>query len=238
MTDHETMVNIGDGVELWLGCLGQGSPAIILDAPGPHCDSGPWMEIQPRLAQWTRACRYDRAGTGKSTGMELDNWTIPPRVRDLEKLLEAAPIEPPYIMAGYSFGGAIVLRYALEHLDRMAGLILVDAATEALLARMTHEAVPVLPDTGRTPLLGNLPLAVISIDTQEYVLPPLPDVPPEEASKIWLAAQAELSRLSRRGRQIFVRNANHYSILDSHTEDIIKAITMVLDEASKSHPIN
>jgi hypothetical protein len=55
----------------------------------------------------------------------------------------------------------------------------------------------------------------------------------EDALRFWLTAQSELVTLSTRGKQIFVSNANHYSILDSHMEDVIGAITMVLDEVRR-----
>ena len=227
MKKQETMIDIGNGIQLWLQSMGQGSPTIILEAPGPRCDSEPWMVIQPRLAQVTRTCRYDRAGTGKSTGTELSSMAIPPRTQDLEELLEAASIESPYIMAGYSFGGAIVLKYALQHQDRMAGLVLIESAVESMLPgnRIT------INDPSQERSLGNLPLVVMTIDTQEYVLPLPPDKTPEEALKIWMDAQAELVTLSTRGRQLLVKNANHYGILDSHAEDVIRAITTVVNEA-------
>src|SRR5512133_2808038 len=205
MISQETMIKIDNGVELCLHSMGQGHPTVILDAPGPGCDSEPWMAIQARLAETTCTCRYDRAGTGKSTGTELQTMAIPPRTLDLEKLLEAASIEPPYVMVGYSFGGAIVLRYAYQHLDRMAGLVLVEGAVESLLARYPNETPFAFPKTGHTPSLGELPLVVITIDTQEYVKPPLPNLSREETLKLWLAAQAELATLSTRGRQIFVK---------------------------------
>jgi pimeloyl-ACP methyl ester carboxylesterase len=233
MAGQEARVDIGNGVELWLHSMGQGSPAILLEAPGPGCDSEPWMAIQPRLAQITQTYRYDRAGTGKSTGTELSTLAIPPRTQDLEKLLEAASVEPPYVMVGYSFGGAIVLRYARQHLDRMAGLVLVESSFEPLLARYNNEPPPAAPDTGHMPPLGDLPLVVMTIDTQEYPRPPLPNLSREETLKLWLAAQAELAALSTRGRQVFVKNTNHYAILDSHAEDVIDAIRMVVEEARR-----
>ena len=233
MISQETMVDIGNGVKLWLQSMGQGSPTILLDAPGPGCDSGPWMAIQLRLAQMTRTCRYDRAGTGKSTGTELSTLAIPPRTQDLEKLLEAAAIEPPYIMVGYSFGGAIVLRYARQHLDRMAGLVLIESASEALLPHAPEEMAAAVPDSSQTPILGELPLVVVTIDTHEYVLPPMPNVSSEDALKIWLAAQAELAALSAQGTQVFVKDANHHGILDSHAEEVIQAITRVVEALRK-----
>jgi pimeloyl-ACP methyl ester carboxylesterase len=231
MTSQETMINIGNGVELWLHSMGHGNPTIILDAPGPGCDSSPWMAIQPQLAEITRTCRYDRAGTGNSTGTELSTMAIPPRTLDLEKLLEVAAIEPPYVLVGYSFGGAIVLRYARQHLDRMAGLVLVEGAVESLLARYPNETAYAIPDIGKTPPLGDLPLVVMTIDTQEYVKPPLPNLSREETLKLWLDAQAELATLSTRGRQVFVKNTNHYNILDTHADDVIRAITLVVEQA-------
>ena len=231
MTSQETMMNIDNRVELCLHSMGQGYPTLIFDAPGPGCDSEPWIAIQSRLAEITHTCRYDRAGTGKSTGTELQTMAIPPRTLDLEKLLETASIEPPYVMAGYSFGGAIVLRYAYQHLDRMAGLVLVEGAVESLLARYPHETAFALPETGHTPPLGDLPLVVITIDTQEYVKPPLPNLSREETLKLWLDAQAELVTRSTRGRQVFVKNTNHYNILETHMDDVVRAITMVVEEA-------
>jgi pimeloyl-ACP methyl ester carboxylesterase len=233
MTSYEAMVDIGNGVELWIHCMGRGNPTIILEGPGPGSDSSPWIAIQSRLAQSRRTCRYDRAGTGKSTGVEWSTPVIPPRAQDLEKLLEAALIEPPYIMIGYSLGGAIVLRYACQHLDRMAGLVLVESATEPILARYINETAFAAPNIGPTSQLGDLPLVVITVDTQEYLLPPMPNIIPEEAMKMWLAAQTELTTLSTRGKQVFVKNTNHYNVLESHTEDVISAITMVIDAARK-----
>ena len=187
-------------------------------------------KIQSRLAQLTQTCRYDRAGTGKSGGTELQMPVIPPRVQDLEKLLETTIVEPPYILVGYSLGGAIVLRYARQHLDHIAGLVLIESATEQFLPEIPSDTAI---DINELPSLGDIPLVVVTIDTQEYVLPPMPNVSSEEALKFWLAAQSELVTLSPRGKQIFVSNANHYSILDSHQEDVIGVITMVLDEVRK-----
>jgi pimeloyl-ACP methyl ester carboxylesterase len=137
-------------------------------------------------------------------------------------------------LVGYSFGGAIVLRYALQHLERMAGLVLVESAIESLLARYPNEAAFPLPETRQNPPLGDLPLVVITIDTQQYDKPPLPNLTREETLKLWLDAQAHLAALSRRGRQVFVKNTNHYRILESHTEDVIQAVEAILEEARES----
>jgi hypothetical protein len=59
----------------------------------------------------------------------------------------------------------------------------------------------------------------------------MPDVSPEEALKLWLNAQAGLVSLSTRGRQILVKNANHYNILDSHADEVVRAISTVVEAA-------
>jgi len=222
------MIQIGEGVELWMHCEGEGRPSVILEGPGPGVDSRIWGVIQARLACTTQTCRYDRAGTGMSTGTEPHASLIGPRAQDLERLLEAAPIQQPYVMAGYSLGGAIVLRYALQHPERMAGLVLIESAAESILVRRTGEAE--LAPWGETPL-GDLPLVVMTVDTQEYILPPIPDTSPEQAMKIWQAAQAQMAALSERGRQVFVKDTNHYALLETHEQQVIQAITVVVQEA-------
>ena len=60
----ERLVDIG-GCCLHLNCAGEGSPLIILDA-GLGDSNLVWAIIQPRLAEITRVCSYDRAGIGWS----------------------------------------------------------------------------------------------------------------------------------------------------------------------------
>ena len=45
ITSQETMVDIGNDVKLWFHGIGQGNPAIILEGPGPRCDSEPWIKF-------------------------------------------------------------------------------------------------------------------------------------------------------------------------------------------------
>jgi hypothetical protein len=113
----------------------------------------------------------------------------------------------------------------------MAGLVLVEGSTESLMSRYPNETAFVSPETGQTPPLGDLPLVVMTIDTQEYVRPPLPNLSREETLKLWLGAQADLATLSARGRQVFVKNTTHFTILDSHADEVVRAITSVVEEA-------
>src|SRR4051794_15303531 len=58
------LVDIG-GRRLHLYCIGSGSPAVILEA-GLGWGMGTWGQVQPKVAETTRVCSYDRAGYGWS----------------------------------------------------------------------------------------------------------------------------------------------------------------------------
>ncbi len=46
---------------------------------------------------------------------------------DLHTLLERAHIPGPYVLAGHSFGGLYVLRFAAMFPDQVAGMVLLDS---------------------------------------------------------------------------------------------------------------
>ena len=54
------LVDVG-GMRLHLREMGEGHPAVLLDS-ALGGSSMSWYRIQPELAQFTRACAYDRAG--------------------------------------------------------------------------------------------------------------------------------------------------------------------------------
>ena len=122
------------GRKMHLICMGQGQPAVVLDS-GLSGSALDWSRVQPVVASFTQVCAYDRAGCG---------WSDPgPRPRasqqiadDLHALLQAAVIEPPYVLVGHSSGGFNVRVYAHRYPDEVAGLVLVDAAHEGQRKRL------------------------------------------------------------------------------------------------------
>ena len=114
------------GRTLNLFCTGTGSPTVIIET-GAGEPGISWSHIQPQIARFTRACWYDRAGTG---------WSEPgpyPRsskgiASDLHTLLERAGIEPPYVLAGHSFGGLNAREFAGLYPNDVAGVVLIESA--------------------------------------------------------------------------------------------------------------
>jgi pimeloyl-ACP methyl ester carboxylesterase len=112
-----------NGHQMHLGCMGEGSPAVILQS-GATAESLWWYRVQNQLAQHTRVCAYDRAGLGFSepTPEPRDGVTI---AGELHALLEQAGVLAPYIMAGHSFGAVWTRIFAAQYLQEVAGIVLV-----------------------------------------------------------------------------------------------------------------
>jgi pimeloyl-ACP methyl ester carboxylesterase len=118
-------IDIG-GRSLNLYCSGEGSPAVILEA-GANAPGYSWALVQPKLAEFTRACWYDRAGVG---------WSDPPTsprtsvsvTSDLHEMLRHAGVLPPYVLVGASIGGEYARTYTAHYPDDVVGLVLVDSS--------------------------------------------------------------------------------------------------------------
>ncbi|HEX5730848.1 alpha/beta fold hydrolase [Microbacterium sp.] len=100
-------------------------PAVILEA-GMGSFSPNWYWVQRELSD-IRTVAYDRPGLGWSepTGRPRDARTI---AEDLRQAMTAAGIEPPFVLAGHSFGGLPVRAFADVYPELTAGLVLVDAS--------------------------------------------------------------------------------------------------------------
>jgi pimeloyl-ACP methyl ester carboxylesterase len=103
-----------------------GGPTVVLEA-GMGSFSPNWYWVQQELAPSVRSVAYDRAGLGWSrrSRRPRDAQTIAVELRDA---LSEAGIEPPYVLAGHSFGGLPVRAFADLYPELTAGLILVDAS--------------------------------------------------------------------------------------------------------------
>lgn len=114
-----------DGARLNFTCLGKGSPTVVFDAG--WSDWAPaWAVVQPRIAAFTRACSYDRAGSGFSEPGPMPRTTE--RIAtELHEALGTGGIPGPYILVGSAFGGDHIRAFADLFPTDVAGLVLVDA---------------------------------------------------------------------------------------------------------------
>lgn len=142
-----TMVDIGEGRRLRLVCEGPvrgetgGRPVVWLEA-GAFGLAADWGAVQQALAAdgW-RSCAYDRAGMGFSPPgpAPRDGLAI---VADFEKLVAASGEPGPYILAGHSMAGLRLREYVGRNRAKVAGLVLIDAATAE--ASTSQQAAPFL----------------------------------------------------------------------------------------------
>jgi pimeloyl-ACP methyl ester carboxylesterase len=119
-----------DGHRVHLVCTGAGAPVVIFES-GIAASSLSWSLVQPAVAEFTRACAYDRAGFGWS-----DAPSCPRRferiVDELTRVVSHAAGNQRCILVGHSFGSFIVRAYASRRPEQVAALVLVDPAIEWL----------------------------------------------------------------------------------------------------------
>lgn len=124
----QRLIEVESGRRLNLYCMGEGSPTVIFDS-GLAEPTSTWFKVQPRVSKQTRACSYDRAGSGFSDAGTRAGSSAN-IVDDLRRLLAAAEIVPPYVFVGHSYGGMNVRLYYYLHPDDVAGMVLVDPSHE------------------------------------------------------------------------------------------------------------
>lgn len=130
--DRERYPQIGSSVDIGgrslnLYCSGEGSPTVVFEPPG-HTAGYTWIDIQPEIAKFTRACWYDRAGYGWSDPGPSPR-TFEAIANDLHALLKAAAVPAPYVLVGGAGNGSFHVRvYNGLYPREVVGAILVEAS--------------------------------------------------------------------------------------------------------------
>jgi pimeloyl-ACP methyl ester carboxylesterase len=133
ITDRTVEVH---GQTLAVHCRGTGSPTVVFEA-GLGFGAVEWVEVQPQVARQSRTCAYDRLGEGESAATQAGvAQTVDDQAQTLRAVLAGAGVEPPYILVGHSWGGAIVQRFAFKHRDEVAGIVLVDSSEADVTGRL------------------------------------------------------------------------------------------------------
>lgn len=129
----EGLLDVG-GHDIYARCSGTGSPTVVYFtgwAPDPSKRGVDVIEaIEAVDAGRHRICSYERRNTGRS---ETADGTQEPDdvVADVDGVLDAMGENGPLVLLGASFGGLVAGAYAVAHPDRVAAILLLDAATPA-----------------------------------------------------------------------------------------------------------
>jgi pimeloyl-ACP methyl ester carboxylesterase len=121
-------VDIG-GAVLEAELLGAG-PVTVVFENGLGTSLDEWDAVVPDVSSRARVVRYDRRRASSSGA--LSPRTARDMAIDLEKLLGALAVAPPYLLVGHSWGGVVARVFAHAHPSSVAGLVFVDATHEVV----------------------------------------------------------------------------------------------------------
>ena len=122
-----------DDIEVAWFEAGRGDPLVLVHGLGD--DHRAWRRTLPDLLLRHRVLMYDLRGHGETTLGEADG-SLRQLGQDLVALLDALQIERARV-AGFSLGGTIAMRAAIDHRDRVSALALV--ATSSRVGRAAAE---------------------------------------------------------------------------------------------------
>ncbi len=242
-------IPIGDR-RIFLRCIGSGGPTVVLEAG--YGDNGTiWAPVQIHAAEFVRVCSYDRAGLERSDEPPHYPRTGAEVVADLHAALQAAQVEPPYLLVGQSYGALFSRLFAQTFPSEVAGLLLVDpwpedfdnqlqtmvtaeqwTAYERLLADEPdnevidfHATYDELRAAGALP---DVPLLILSHGQPPSAACCPKGWPIAEQEQLWQQLQQELAKLTPSGEQRVVPESGHM-IHQAAPEVVIDAIAEMVE---------
>jgi pimeloyl-ACP methyl ester carboxylesterase len=123
LSETGTFVSV-QGIETNVLSVGTGAPVLLLHGSGPGVSAyANWRLTIPALAAEHRVVAFDQPGFGFTERLSGASYTAEGWTTHVLGVLNALELEQVDLV-GNSFGGAIALRFATEHPDRVRRLAL------------------------------------------------------------------------------------------------------------------
>ena len=119
-------VRIGDEAEFHLRDEGPRGALPVVLLHGSNADLHTWQPWVDRLKNEYRVIRYDQRGHGLTGALPIGDYSPEAFTSDVEAIRRKLGLER-FVLAGNSMGGGVAARYAMEHPENVAGLVLIDA---------------------------------------------------------------------------------------------------------------
>ena len=105
----------------------EGSGPAIVMLHGINSDGGDWRTVIDTIGPGYRFIAFDLLGFGDSPKPLDIDYSADEHAFVIENTLQDLGVDDPFLLAGYSLGGDIALRYASTYPDRLRRLFLLDA---------------------------------------------------------------------------------------------------------------
>lgn len=169
-----------------------GGPHPFVLVHGFTGSSDDFIDVLPNLAERGHTVLVDQRGHGDSTNPG-DGYAFDQLVTDLAGFLDARGIERCDLL-GHSMGGMVALRFALEHPDRLASLVLMDTSPGPIEV-MPKEIRRGVADLGRAQGMG----AVYRLMRENMGATSLPEAMQRrieaDGERYWERIEAKLERM-------------------------------------------
>ncbi len=99
-----------------------GPPVLLIHGASAH-SSDMQISLVPELTDTHRVVSYDRPALGRSRGWPEGANHLEGQADAAAQVIETLDLEQP-VVVGHSYGGSVALRLALDHPDKVNGLVL------------------------------------------------------------------------------------------------------------------